>query len=244
MSAGNILVTGSNGGLGLYVVEYLLKKNIRNILCHYRTSSEKIESLLMKYDLPLENHLIQANLSDEQSVSQMKSNLEIKGIEVHKIVNVAGASSNGMSWKISGEEFKTVVNDNLLSTFLTCKAFIPKMRELGHGRIINFSSIVGFTGVAGAAHYSAAKAGIIGLTKSLALELASKNITCNALALGYFDTGLINDIPLEVQKDIAKKIPLGRFGTENDVGSLVYFMLSEDSGFITGQVIHINGGQL
>ncbi len=238
-----ILVTGSNGGIGQYVVESLLKREKRNIICHFRSSSSKIEAVLKKFDLPLSEHLVQADLCDEKSVQNMKQQIEKNGSNINSLVNVAGASSNGMSWKLEVDDFKKILDDNLLSTFITCKTFIPKMREQGFGRIINFSSIVAFTGVAGASHYCAAKAGINGFTKAIALELANKSITCNTIALGYFDAGLIHDVPAQIQEDLKKKIPLARFGSSNDVGSMTNFLLSRDADFMTGQVFHINGGQ-
>ncbi len=127
--------------------------------------------------------------------------------------------------------------------FLCSKHFIPKMRECGEGRIINFSSVTAFTGIPGASHYAAAKAGLVGFTKSLALELANKKITANAIALGYFGTGLIDSVPEHLQAEIKTKIPLNRFGDASDVGSTVEFLLSDSAAFMTGQVLHLNGGQ-
>ena len=117
------------------------------------------------------------------------------------------------------------------------------MRENKFGRIVNFSSIVGFTGMAGASHYASAKAGLIGLTKSLALELAPKGITVNAIALGYFNAGLIEDVSTDLQNEIKKKIPMGRFGEKQDIGPAIEYLISPESQFYTGQVMHLNGGQ-
>jgi 3-oxoacyl-[acyl-carrier protein] reductase len=116
------------------------------------------------------------------------------------------------------------------------------MRAQAYGKIINFSSIVAFTGIIGSAHYSASKAGIVGLSKSLSLELANKNINVNTIALGYFDRGLINDVPENIQNEIKEKTPLKRFGTADEVSSLVNYLLSNNSNFTTGQVFHLNGG--
>lgn len=243
MKNGHILITGSNGGVGLYVTEYLLKNGFKNLICHYRNSSEKISKLLEQYDLSPKSHLAQANLSDEESITKMGSDLVSRGIFINRILNIAGSSKNGMSWKLTGSDFRQIIESNLISAFLTSKEFLPKMREQGFGRIVNFTSIVGFTGVAGASHYCAAKAGLVGLTKSMALELANKGITSNAIALGYFDTGLIEQVPANLQEEIKKKIPLGRFGSKEDIGAAAMFLLSESSGFITGQVLHLNGGQ-
>ena len=144
---------------------------------------------------------------------------------------------------MSLEDFREVIDDNLTSTFLCCREFTPGMRKLEAGRIINFSSIVASTGTVGAAHYCAAKAGIIGWTKAMALELAPKRITVNALALGYFNYGLIHQLTPELQNEIKGKIPLGRFGDAKEIGGYVRFLLGEEGQYTTGQTLHINGGQ-
>ncbi len=159
------------------------------------------------------------------------------------LVNLAGASTNGMSWKLAAEDFRRVTEDNLVSTFLTTKAFLPEMRNAGRGRIVNISSIVGHTGVPGAAHYCAAKAGIDGFTRATALEVANKNITVNSISLGYFEYGLIEQVPKEQVDAIRAAIPLKRLGKAEDIGALLAYLLSADSGFMTGQTIHLNGGQ-
>ena len=159
------------------------------------------------------------------------------------LVHFAGSTSNGMSWKLSLEEFNRVIHANLTSTFLTCREFIPGMREANGGRIITISSIVAFSGIAGAAHYSASKAGVVGLTKSLALELASKKITVNALALGYFNHGMIHTVPENLRAQIRTRIPTDRFGEADEIGGMLKYLLSADGAFLTGQTLHINGGQ-
>ena len=243
MTTNTILITGANGGVGNYLASYLLQNGYKNLIMHYRSTSENIESICKKYDLPFEKHSAKANLTDENEVVEMVKKINTDFGSIHCLVNVAGSSKNSMSWKISKQDFAEVIDGNLLTTFLSSKAVIPQMREQNFGRIINFSSIVGFTGVAGASHYCAAKAGIVGLTKGMALELASKKITVNAIALGYFNMGLINDVPEEMQNDLKKKIPMGRFGESEDVGSAVKYLISPESGFYTGQVLHLNGGQ-
>lgn len=239
----SILITGANGGIGQHVLNYLLKEGIRNIFCHYRRSHETLSQTLSQYQLEPSHWMVRANLTQESEVHSMVDEIGSKGFRVTKLINIAGSSTNAMSWKLSGREFMGVVEDSLLSSFLTTKAVVPSMRENQFGRIVNFSSIVGFTGMAGVCHYASAKAGLIGLTKSLAQELANKNITVNALALGYFDTGLIHSIPENLHADIKNKIPVKRFGNEADVGSAVRYLIDEKSSFITGQVIHLNGGQ-
>lgn len=237
------LITGTNGGVGQFVAHYLLSQGERNIICHYRSENDRVLNLLKEFDLDPAKHAINANLVDESSVQNMANKITENFGGVSRLVNVAGSSSNAMSWKMSKEDFMRVVEDSLLTTFLCCKTFVPDMRENKFGRIVNFSSIVGSSGMPGASHYAAAKAGVMGFTKSLSLELANKNITVNALALGYFNAGLIDSVSKDLQAEIIKKIPANRFGEEQDVGSAVKYLLSPEAQFLTGQVIHLNGGQ-
>jgi 3-oxoacyl-[acyl-carrier protein] reductase len=243
MGKGSILVTGANGGVGQHVARYLLENGERELVCQYRGDRQRVDALLQEFDLDPGTHAVQADLTDEELVAAMFDSVRVSVAPVGRLVNVAGSSTNAMSWKMSRSDFSRVIDDSLLTTFLCCKHAIPWMREARYGRIVNISSIVGFTGVAGAAHYAAAKAGLIGFTKSVALEVASRGITANAIALGYFDTGLINSVPEEMQVEIRGRIPAARFGGKADVGGAVRYLLGDDSNFYTGQVLHLNGGQ-
>lgn len=243
MSQQATLITGTNGGVGSQIVSFLLEKGHRNIACHYRNEHSEISGILSKFDLDPQKHLFQANLTDEKQIRSMREGIEGRLGIVGNVVNVAGASKSSMFWKITKDDFQNVFEDNVLSSFLCSREFVAGMRERGYGRIINFSSIVGFTGVVGAAHYCAAKSALVGLTKAMALELANRKVTVNAIALGYFNFGLIEDVPEEMQQQIKSKIPEGRFGEKEDVGGLVQYLLSPESSFITGQLLHLNGGQ-
>lgn len=242
MNRGQVLITGSNGGIGLEITRFLLESGHRNLICHYQSSDDHIKSLLKEYDLDSEKICFKANLVNEEEVIEMKNKIETQFGNISCLLNIAGSSSNGMSWKVSVDQFKKTINDNLLTSFICAKTFIPTMRENNWGRIINFSSVVGFTGVAGASSYCAAKAGLVGLTKSLSLELANKNITVNTIALGYFQYGLINDVSPELQTSIISKIPMQRLGSKDDIGHTVQYLLDEKASFVTGQVVHLNGG--
>lgn len=240
----SVLITGGNGGIGGMILNHLLGKGHKNVFCQYRNGNQNLIEAFTANDMNPEDHIVQANLSNESEVKRMGKFLRDKTEFIGSVINVAGASKNGMSWKTSKEDFMSVIDDNLLSAFLCSKEFIPDMRERQFGRIINFSSIVGSTGIAGAASYCAAKAGLIGLTKAMSKELATKNITVNAVALGYFEAGLIDSVPEELKAEIKKSIPMQRFGTQKDIGSLIEYMISNDANYYTGQVVHLNGGQI
>lgn len=237
-----ILVTGTNGGIGKMVVSHLLNMGHKNIICHYRSAKNEISDILLKHDLNPNEFCFQAELNDEDSVQKMGAEIRSRHGFVGAVVNIAGASSNSMSWKLSKKDFMKTIEDNLLSAFLCSREFIPDMREKQFGKIVNFSSVVGATGVIGAAHYCSAKAGIIGLTKALSKELAPKNISVNAIALGYFNAGLIESVPEQMKIEMLQNIPLKRFGEQSDIGGLVNYLLNGESNYISGQVLHLNGG--
>ena len=146
--------------------------------------------------------------------------------------------------RMKEEDFKQVIDTNLVGTFNVTKNVISYMMKARNGRIINISSVVGISGNAGQTNYAASKAGIIGFTKSLAKEVASRNITINAVAPGFIETQMTAVLKEDIKEEIAKKIPLKRMGTPQDVANVVKFLASSDSSYITGQVIHIDGGML
>jgi len=239
---GYILITGAGSGIGLSIVEGLLTNGFRSIICQYRNRHQELFELLTEYGINPVEQTIQAELTDEADIQKIRDFSASKFGKIYGLVNVAGASTNSMSWKMSKDDFVKVINSNLLSTFLCSKAFIPEMREQNYGRIINFSSVVAFTGTVGSAHYCAAKAGVAGLSKALSVELANKSITVNTIALGYFDRGLIHEVPLAMQEEIKNKTPMKRFGEGSEVSSFVNYILDRKADFVTGQVLHINGG--
>lgn len=238
-----VLITGSNGGIGLSTIECFLKQGQSNLICHYRSDGQELSSLLRRYDLDPEKHMYKAELTSDDEVQKMRDQIEKDHGALWGLVNLAGATTNGMSWKLTTEDFRKVIDANLLSTFLCTREFLPGMRAAAEGRIVNVSSVVAHMGVVGAAHYAAAKAGIEGFTRSVALEVANKNISVNSLALGYFEYGMLHQISEPILEGIKSTIPQRRWGNASDVHGILSYLLSPQSTFVTGQVIHLNGGQ-
>lgn len=237
-----VLITGASGGIGLALTEALLTMGGRNIVCHYRTSETAISEILRNHDMDPSRHLVRADLTDEDQVVLLQSTVHQRFGPLYGLINLAGSSSNAMTWKMTKAQFEGAVNANLLTTFLTCRQFIPEMREQNRGRIINISSVVAHTGVAGASHYCAAKAGIEGFTKAMARELAPRNISASAIALGYFQYGMIHTIPDGLRESIRQTIPAQRFGSIDSLAGLISFLLGEAGSYAGGQVYHLNGG--
>ena len=164
--------------------------------------------------------------------------------KIDVLVNNAGVTKDNLLMRMKEDEFKSVIDINLIGTFNVTKNVIPYMTRARSGRIINISSIVGISGNAGQTNYAASKAGIIGFTKSLAKEVASRNILVNAVAPGFIETDMTDALKEEIKEDIKKGIPLKRIGKVEDVANVVNFLASEESSYITGQVINVDGGML
>jgi NAD(P)-dependent dehydrogenase (short-subunit alcohol dehydrogenase family) len=242
--SGPIVITGANGGIGSALVASLLAAGIRNLACHYHRSAGRIAKVLADYDLG-ENCLFRADLTSEAEVGVMAAIIQARLGAPWGIINLAGSTTNSISWKLSLDDFNHVLQTNLTSTFLTTRAFLPAMRERDGGpggRIINISSVVAHTGIPGTSPYCAAKSAIEGFTRVVAMETASRRITVNALALGYFDKGIIAEVPEDVLDGIKERIPLKRLGRVAEVSALVRYLLSAESEYMTGQVLHLNGG--
>lgn len=239
---GPVLITGAGGGLGREVARGLLKAGRRDLLCHYRTKNAVILEILREYDLDPERHLFGADLSSEEQVRGLGQRIRELHGPLYGLVNIAGASTNAMSWKLSKADFDRVLDANLTTTFLTCREFIPGMREQRGGRVINISSVAAYVGVAGAAHYCAAKAAVVGFSNALAREVAPRGVMVCTIAPGYFDCGLIEMVPEGLRESIRAEIPAGRFGAGNELASLIAYLLSDAGAYCGGQVYHVNGG--
>jgi 3-oxoacyl-[acyl-carrier protein] reductase len=236
------LITGSSRGIGNAIALTFAREGA-DVAVNYLNSRELAEATVDKIrSMGRKASAIQADVSQHsQADNLVKSTLD----KLHKIdilINCAGIHQDRTLGKMPVETWNEVIAVNLTGTFNCTKAAIDSMREQEYGRIINISSVVGQTGVIGASNYAAAKAGIFGFTKAIAKEVAHKGITVNAMALGYFETGMLLRLSPEIQEDIRRQIPMGRFGRVEEVTQVALFLASDASSYITGQVIHVNGG--
>jgi NAD(P)-dependent dehydrogenase (short-subunit alcohol dehydrogenase family) len=233
------IITGASGGIGAYIAATLAETQDHIVLA-YNHNLDAVEQL--KNTLKCSASVIRVDVSQECDVFRMVGDTIEKYGQVDILVNNAGISINGMSWKLDRDDWQEVIDTNLTGPFLCIKYVLPYMREKKYGRIINISSVVGQMGIVGTVAYAASKAGLEGLTRTVATEVAKKNITVNAISLGYFDTGLIASLPIEDKISIINKIPIGRLGTSLELGNTVSFLIN--ASYITGQVINVNGGYL
>lgn len=239
-----VLVTGATRGIGREVAITFAKQGY-NVVVNYRTANENLETLKKQIeDLGVKCLTVQGDVSnyeDCQNIAKVAVE-ELGSIDV--LVNNAGITKDTLFIRMKEEEFRQVIDVNLVGTFNMTKAVTTYMVKARSGRIINISSVVGISGNAGQANYASSKAGIIGFTKSLAKELASRNILVNAVAPGFINTDMTNVLKDEVKEHILENIPLKREGRAEEVANVVKFLASEDSSYITGQVINIDGGML
>ena len=236
------LITGGSRGIGRVIAETLAKSGYDIAICYSGNESAAQETIALCKKHGVQAIYVKADVSNSEDVANMFS--EIKSLlgPVDVLVNNAGITKDGLLLRMSEDDFEAVVDINLKGSFLCTKAAIKDMLKAKKGRIVNITSIVGVTGNAGQANYSASKAGLIGFTKSVAREYGSKGITVNAVAPGFIQTAMTDSLPEEVKKAYLSQIPVGRFGTSEDVASVVEFLASEKAAYVTGQVIEVTGG--
>lgn len=222
-----------------------MRKNGYDIIINYKTKDDtiiEVKNEIEKFNVKC--MAIQGDVSNFEDAKNMVEKIIEKFGKIDVLVNNAGITKDMLIMRMKKEDFEDVINVNLIGTFNVTKNVIPYMMKQRSGKIINLSSVVGISGNAGQANYSASKAGIIGFTKSLAKELGSRNILVNAVAPGFIQTDMTDVLKDEVKEEISKNIPLKRMGTVQDVANVIKFLASEDSSYITGQVINIDGGML
>lgn len=239
-----ILVTGGSRGIGKAIaIKYA--KNGYNVVLNYLSDSTDVKGLTKEFEENgAEVLCVKADVSKSDEVKELVEKAIQKFGRIDVLVNNAGITKDTLLMRMKEEDFDKVVETNLKGTFLVTKSVIPYMMKKRNGKIINLSSVVGVTGNAGQCNYAASKAGIIGFTKSIAKELASRNIRANAVAPGFIATDMTSVLSEEIKENINAQIPMKRMGTAEEIANVVYFLGSEESSYITGQVINIDGGMV
>ena len=234
----NIIITGASGGIGNSIVEKLYDREA-NILAT-GTKIEKLDELKKKFK---NIRILKFDISQHDKIEEFINNATDElGGSLDCIVNNAGITKDNLTIRMSLEEWTKVLDINLTSTFLISKYSIKKMLKNKSGKIINITSIVGHTGNAGQVNYTAAKAGIVSMSKSLAIEYAKKNINVNCISPGFISTAMTDKINEKFKETIISKIPSNRLGKPEDVADAVVFLSSSESDYINGETIHVNGG--
>ena len=238
------LITGATRGIGKQIALTLAKEGY-DIAINYRKENEDLENTKKELaEIGVEVLAVQGDVSNYEDCERFVKQVIEKFGHIDVLVNNAGITRDSLLIRMKEEDFKQVVDTNLGGTFNVTKNVISYMMKAHSGRIINISSVVGVAGNAGQTNYSASKAGIIGFTKSLAKEVASRNILVNAIAPGFIETDMTGVLKEEIRNEIAKNIPVKRMGSAQEVAKVVKFLASEDSSYITGQVINIDGGMV
>ncbi len=232
-----IIITGATGGIGNELVKKFI--SLKGDVLATGTNEEKLEKLKKNYPSV---EILKFDISKHSDIESFieQAHTKLKGLDI--LVNNAGITLDNLSLRMKNEEWQKVIDVNLSSTFYTCKHALKKMLKNKFGRIINITSIVGHTGNIGQANYTASKAGMIAMSKSLAIEYARKNITINCVSPGFIQTNMTDQINEEVKKSLMSRIPMNKLGNGEDVSNSVAFLASDTASYITGETIHVNGG--
>jgi len=232
-----ILITGASGGIGNSLVKKFI--SLGGSVLGTGTKAEKLDQLKKNYP---SIKVKKFDISDHSRIEEFIENvtLELGGLDI--LINNAGTNVDNLSLRMKEDEWKKVINVNLTSTFLLSKYSVKHMLRNKFGRIVNITSVVGHTGNLGQANYAASKAGIIGMSKSLAIEYAKKNITVNCISPGFIVSDMTMNIAEKVKLYLTSRIPMGKLGTGEDVSNCAVFLSSEQASYITGETIHVNGG--
>ena len=239
-----VLVTGGSRGIGKEVAK-VYAENGYDVAINYVSDKTDVEGIKKELqDLGVKCLMVKADVSNREEVEKMVEEVISEFEKIDVLVNNAGITKDTLLMRMSEEDFDKVIEINLKGTYLVTKAATKYMMKKRQGSIINLASVVGVVGNSGQCNYSASKAGIIGFTKSVAKELASRNIRANAVAPGFIETDMTNVLKDEVKENINAQIPLKRMGSAREVAEVIYFLGSEKSSYITGQVINIDGGMV
>lgn len=237
------IITGSSRGIGKGIATAFAKEGA-NIVINFRSqedaAKETAEEIVEKYDAEVE--IVKADVSKEEEVVEIVERTKKRFGTVDILVNNAGVHKDSVVWKMDKNVWEEVISTNLTGIFLCTKHVVPIMREKSWGRIVNISSVAGQIGLFGAGNYSASKSGLFGFTKTVAREVANRNITVNCVAFGYVETGMNLRLPEEIRQKVLQEIPMRRFGKVEEVSGPIVFLCTDEAAYITGQIIHINGG--
>ncbi|MBY5348214.1 3-oxoacyl-[acyl-carrier-protein] reductase [Rhizobium leguminosarum] len=238
LSGRKALVTGASGGIGEEIARLLHKQGA--VVGLHGTRVEKLEALAA--ELGERVKIFPANLSDRDEVKALgqKAEADLEGVDI--LVNNAGITRDGLFVRMSDEDWDSVIEVNLTATFRLTRELTHPMMRRRYGRIINITSIVGVTGNPGQANYCASKAGMIGFTKSLAQEIATRNVTVNCVAPGFIESAMTGKLNDKQKEAIMGAIPMKRMGTGGEVASAVAYLASSEAAYMTGQTLHVNGG--
>ena len=236
------VITGASRGIGKCIATKFAKEGA-NVVINYRNNEE--EALKVKQeleDLGSQVLVVKADVSELEQAENLIKEAKKEFGKVDILVNNAGITKDNLIIRMKEEDFDSVIKTNLKGAFNCLKAVTPIMLKQKYGKIVNMSSVVGVVGNPGQVNYCASKAGLIGMTKSLAKEIGSRNITVNAIAPGFIDTDMTKILSDDQKKKILSQIPLNKFGNVGDIANVALFLASENSNYITGQVIHVDGG--
>ena len=237
------LITGGTRGIGKAIAK-IFSQNGYNLVLNYVSENTDIDKLEKEIKNDNEILFVRANVSKYSEAEELVKKAIEKFGKIDVLVNNAGITRDNLIMRMKEEDFDSVINTNLKGTFNVTKNVIPYMMKKREGRIVNISSVVGVSGNAGQCNYAASKAGIIGFSKSIAKELASRNILCNCIAPGFIGTDMTDVLSDEVKNNINNQIPLKRMGSPEEIAKSVYFLGGEDNTYITGQVLNVDGGML
>lgn len=237
----NVVVTGASGDIGLAICEKYLEQQAK-VFAIYHHDNSGLEKLKTSHPQGDNLHILQCNVADVSEASRLADELEKQAHEVHVLINNAGIYKDNVFSALTYEEFDQVIKVNLYGTFTMTKRLLPLLRHARNSTVVNISSISGITSSFGQSNYSAAKAGIIGLTRTLASEMASKGIRVNAVAPGMIESRMVKKVPRQIVRNVMSAIPLKRLGRVDEIANVVAFLSSDASSYIVGQTLVADGG--